>query len=367
MSKNIIIRNYSEGDEEEIIPLLNTAFHGWPRIDLECTPLDHWKWKYLDAPVQSLFVEVATSKDRVVGVNQEYAVKVKVGEDVMLGTYAGDMAVDADFRGRGISKDLIEYSGRFREKHGVYFVYFVTRNPYLIKSYSSRYTEFPFEVTALTRIVDIDEHLNKIPMKNQLLIKAGYLAVKALNQIREKDNYSEPIGGQISEIDMFGEEFDVFWSEIQHDYRFILERSNSYLNWRYCDVRAGDFRVTIYEEDGVIQGYCVTRINRFRENYPIGYIVDLLTLKYKADVAEVLVSEALRYFDDNKINMVLVACIRKHRYSQLFRRFGFVDPGINFKLFYQSSRIEVSIDKDYNKAHFMFGDIDSLPTEFELT
>ena len=367
LSGNIVIRSYSEGDEEEIIQVLNGAFHGWPRIDLECTPKDHWRWKYLVSPIQSHVVAVATSEGRVVGVNQQYAVKVKVGEEIILGNYAGDLAVDVEFRGRGRSKDLIEFSGQLREKQDIHLVYFVTRNPYLIKSYSSHYPEFPFEVAALARIVDIDEHLNMIPMKNSLLIKTGYLAVKTINQILVKDSHTGLRNGQVSEIDQFGEEFDEFWCSIQHDYRFILERKSSYLNWRYCDERAGNFRVTRYDEDGVLTGYCVTRINRFREDYPIGYVVDLMTLKDRAEVADILVLEALSHFDENNVNLVLAACIRKHRYQRLFRRHGFVNPGINFKLYHLSALKEVSIENDYDKVHFMFGDIDSLPTELELS
>jgi len=42
-TKDYIVRPYRSGDEEEIVEFLQLVFEGWPKFDLSCTPLEHWK------------------------------------------------------------------------------------------------------------------------------------------------------------------------------------------------------------------------------------------------------------------------------------------------------------------------------------
>jgi len=51
MKKNFIVRPYCSGDEEKLVQLLQLVFNGWPRFDINCTSLDHWKWKYENNPL----------------------------------------------------------------------------------------------------------------------------------------------------------------------------------------------------------------------------------------------------------------------------------------------------------------------------
>ena len=42
MSDEVIVEEYQPGDEEQVIGLLREVYGDWPRVDLECTALDHW-------------------------------------------------------------------------------------------------------------------------------------------------------------------------------------------------------------------------------------------------------------------------------------------------------------------------------------
>ena len=66
----------------------------------------------------------------------------------------------------------------------------------------------------------------------------------------------------IKKISAFDERIDEFWKIVNDNHDFILERGREYLNWRYCDFRAGEFIVEQAEEDGKILGYIVYNINR---------------------------------------------------------------------------------------------------------
>ena len=76
------------------------------------------------------------------------------------------------------------------------------------------------------------------------------------------------------------------------------------MNWRFCDSRGGNYVVKMAEENGSILGYIILRINKIREDYPIGYIVDLLTLPERLDVVSDLISNSVNYFDVNDVNAI---------------------------------------------------------------
>lgn len=66
MENRYTIRQYREGEDHEIVQLLELAFNGWLDIDLDSTPSERWKWKYKDNPAGKIFV-VATDDEKIVG------------------------------------------------------------------------------------------------------------------------------------------------------------------------------------------------------------------------------------------------------------------------------------------------------------
>ena len=368
MSDEITVDEYKVGDEKQIIPLLQDVYGDWPRIDLECSALEHWKWKYLENNLGKILVVVAKHSERVVGTGQLYIVPVKVCGEIIHWGYAGDMAVHPDYRRMGISNRLLKLSMKLRLERDTPCTYFVTRNPHIIKSYTGKLPEFPVSVSVLVQVKDIDKQLNAIAVDHPNIMKIGYTVVKQLQDMRNIVRGSQAkTDVEVVKIDSFKQEIDAFWEKVKNDYDFIVERREGYLNWRYCDKRGGDFDVNLAKDGSEIIGYCVNRINRYREDYPVGFVVDLITLKGREDAADALLSNAQKYFDSNDVNTVLAACINKHPMWSKFLGQGFVDTRINFKLFYNSpeKKLECLEDSDL-KAHFMFGDIDSLPVEVSM-
>ena len=363
MFDDIQVRPYREGDEEGIVKLLDQAFNGWPRFDLHCSPLDHWRWKYQDGPIKMDTTTVAVINDRIIGVNPAYAVPITINGDLIYASFSGDMAVNKEFRGRGLSKKLIEQSVQTRAEHDISMIYFVTRNPFLIKSYERDYLEFPFKVALLVRIADVDKHFTKIPMKNEAFIKTAYRVAEAFNKassVIRKDSDKVPV--DLKEISHFNVEYDHFWDNVKQDYDFILDRTCEYLNWRYLAPRAGDFRVVQASDDDGLQGFCVTRINMYREDYPIGFIVDLLVKNRQPEIMDQLITNALEHFTQHDVNLVLAGSVRQQPEKNIYHRHGFLDPKINFRLFYGDYTHQIKA----KNVHFAFGDIDSLPSEIEI-
>jgi len=102
--EDIKIRLYKKGDEDQIVQLLKEVFIEWPMFDVECSPIDHWKWKYIDNPANKDILPhvVAEYNGEIIGVTQGMLYYVKVGDGTYFCSKGADVAVSQNFRGMGI-------------------------------------------------------------------------------------------------------------------------------------------------------------------------------------------------------------------------------------------------------------------------
>ena len=325
------------GDEGEIVELLELVFDGWPHLDLNLTPLEYWSWKYKDNPLQLILIMLGIIDNRIIGCEHLIPLRIKINDKVVFSTTDVDVAVHPDFRGIGVSRKISDLSDASKKEAGIKFAYAITGNPILIKSLSKRYPRFPHPIINLVKIQDIDKQLQNIPVENPWLMKLAFRTAKLFNDIKNtrKISESEIHRFHISKIDSFDERIDEFWKKVANDYNFMVERSQIYLNWRYCDPRAGDFVVNLVEDDEYrILGYSVLRINKYLKKYPVGYIVDLLTLPNYLDAANALAADALSYFENNDVNLVNYQVVKGHPYEHVLKKHGFLDSKIKLHLFY---------------------------------
>ena len=112
------------------------------------------------------------------------------------------------------------------------------------------------------------------------------------------------------------------------------------------------------EENGQIIGYSVVRINK-NAVYNRGYIVDLLTLPNRLDVAESLLLAALSFFKEEKVNLVSYQVIKNHPNESLSLRYGFKRSNKTPHMYYnyvgeQMLQLETIPP---HKIHFSMGDM----------
>ncbi len=112
-------------------------------------------------------------------------------------------------------------------------------------------------------------------------------------------------------------------------------------------------------------GYSVLRINRYRRNYPVGFIVDLLTLPDRMDAANALAADAVQFFDYSDINIVNYQVVKGHPYEGVLKRHGFVDSRIKAHVFILPLQDDTLLDKvkqtPASKVLISWGDHDVLP------
>lgn len=345
--------------------LLEMAYDGWPRFDLECTPLDYWKWKYQDNPLKLAFITVARSNDKMIGCSHSILSHIKVGEEVILGGSGYDAAVHPDFRGRGIFSKMSRLRDELRLNSGMKFAIYESSDPYVTKSHSKVYPSFPHAVVYYARIHDVDLHLRRMPAEHALIKKYGFHLANTFNNIRNKIMRIKPPHRtfSISAISDFDDRIDEFWREIKDHHDFIVERTRDRLNWRYCDPRGGDYLIRVAEEDERILGYIVLRVNRHLKEYPVGFIVDLIALPERLDIICALVEDAVKNFDNKDINIILCLIVKNHTYVKALNEYGFINSRFGPHLFYElHAPIEDELERikknPVNRIYFSFGDQD---------
>jgi hypothetical protein len=221
----------------------------------------------------------------------------------------------------------------------------------------------------MVRIQDIDKQLEKMPVKDKRKMKLGYKIMKYFNNIENYLKRDAPPGNgyELMEIKKFDDRINNFWREVSKHYNFIVERNLKYLDWRYCNPRSGNFIIKQAEDNnGNILGYSVIMINRYLENYPIGFIVDLLTLPERLDVAQTLIREINRHFDSQNVNIINCILIKGNPYEEILKKNGFLDSRVKFYLLHNLHRTdmeELITKSSPHEIHFMYGDIDSFPVE----
>lgn len=279
-----------------------------------------------------------------------------------------DTVVHPDYRGKRISSRMIDYINNYFTSIGVQITYWVSSNPIFISKGKQRRIPLPFKVTNYVRILNIEKQLKAMPVPHPFLTKTGYFTVKAVNRLKnglKKDNNSRT-KFEICEIKSFEGKMKELTVAVSSNHSFIVEKDHRYLNWRYTDNRAGRFtvKVVLDANSGKILGYCIMRINHIRQDYPVGFIMDLIALPGRLDVVDTLLDQAINYFDGQGINIVNILHSEKHPHKKALNKKGFLNSRMAPFVFINTLGRETTLGHGSNApGYFSFGDIDTLPTQ----
>jgi len=303
-------------------------------------------------------------------------VNVKIRDNIAIWRLIADLVVHPEYRQLGIYRKMWEYAAKKANEIGLNFSYWVSGNPIIIST-SKDYPGFPYPILNLVRIKDIDKQLKAMPMNNAWLYKIGFYTSKLTNPFRNilKKHGADWQSLPVYEVNSFTDVLEEFWTKVSKHYNFIIARNREYLNWRYCDPRAGGFVIRQVEIEGQILGFSVLKINKLRKDYPVGFIVDVITSPNRLDVANRLIADAVDYFDNQNINIINCLVIKDHPIEMIYRRHGFLDSKMKFYLYFGSpdterEKLEIELNKiktdSKDRLYFSYGDIDSLPSRLPI-
>ncbi len=365
MNMSYSVHKYQPGDEEEIVNFLCETFKGWPHFDLECPPIDHWRWKYVDNPPKLTVATLAKSEGEIVGCFFGLPQWLKIGDQKLLSCQGVDAATHPAYRGIGVYSKLRKYKFELMRGTATNFYYVVSSDSLLIeKNKREGRPALPFILEQLMKIRDVDLHLRTVSSERSFVKKFGYRTLRTINRLKGSAKTSSKIRDdfKITEVDRFDQRIDGFWSKVSTHYKLIVQRDGDYLNWRYCDLRGGKYNIRVAMADGQILGYMVLRVNSYVPDYQTGYIVDLLTLPDRPDVVSELGRHAVEFFDRRDVNIIQVNVLKNSLAELLFHGLGFVNypvkPFMNYAAEYRNNYLDELNLRDVEKMHFSYGDYD---------
>ena len=165
---------------------------------------------------------------------------------------------------------------------------------------------------------------------------------------------------RIRAIDRFDQRVDALVERAAEEFDFITDWNSEYLNWRFCDPRAGRFTVLVAEEGDELLGFIVCKVEGI-----YGYIGQLLALPGREDAVRALAEAGTKVLEDASVAVIQCALPRRHPYTAILRRTGFVDSRRAMTFYLRpvdpdwQDRVDELTAPDA-RIHVMYGDLDGI-------
>lgn len=119
----------------------------------------------------------------------------------------------------------------------------------------------------------IARHIN-IPVLTKSI---GFILDQLLRLFDKMRVFAKPSDWHTETVDAFDERFDAFWNEVRGNYKIIAERSSHYLNWRYTNCKALEYRVFCLSQrgSGTLKGYIVYSLHNNVANIEDMFAIDM--------------------------------------------------------------------------------------------
>ncbi|MFA5374643.1 MAG: GNAT family N-acetyltransferase [Dehalococcoidia bacterium] len=316
--KNWDIKRCQKGDEAEIIKLREIVFG-------DKVSIEHWKWQFLDNPSGPAIIWLAIADGNVVG---QYALalqRLKIGDEIVLGSYGLDEMTHHDYRGRGIITTLAEQVFKDAAQEGVDVTYGIP-NEQIHWLYLNRLNWFDVsEIQMLCKIFNFGKVLEK---KANLPKWIGDIIQPVINiAYRILDSMIGPFNIpelEVKEVNSFDDDINDFFIRASKDKSIIAVRDKKYLNWRFTNKPGANYRILYAKKRGEILGYITFGITKKRDALNFGSIADILTLPGDSATARILIHAAIEKLREEGMDIVIFRTLKSIPYYGIAIKLGFV-------------------------------------------
>jgi GNAT superfamily N-acetyltransferase len=343
------VREYREGDEEQILELRGIVLSG-------SRDKEWWQWMYRDGPLGPATIMVAEVNQRIIGTSGSILVPLKVGDQITRGSHGIDLMVHPDYRRQGIMKALsakLRESSRGMKKS----IGYGTPNNESYQGFVKRMGALDIgELPFLFKVINWGALLKN---RYKIPVFAGKLFGYTWERITNRPLSLKDAEIEVEEVFSFDERIDKFCQKASEIKAIMVMKNMKYLNWRYVAKPGKEYKILLAKKHQEITGFIVLKLEKnilFR-----GYIVDLLTLPGEDIVAEVLITRAMKYFKEEGAATISCWMFQDIPYYKILRKLGFLrrsGPRFCIRI------IDPNIPKEFatNPAnwYYVVGDGDSL-------
>jgi hypothetical protein len=344
------IRKYQPGDETQILELRAITLSG-PKNS------QWWKWQYLEHPDGPAIIYLAEAHQKIVGHCALVPVRIKIGNEISLGSCAIDGMTHPDYRQQGIFITISNSIFNSAYKNGI-GIAFGTPN---LQSLSVGIERLQwFEICKLPMMIKVLDWGNALRKHFGIPRFIGRLLGTAYEFIFNSKRHFKNSNIEIQQIASFDERMDNFWLKTSTIKPIMVVRDVKYLNWRYVHKPDNNYKIFAASKMNEIVGYIVMTLDR-KVNLR-GIIVDLLVIPGEESVSCSLVGEAIKYFEEERVTFIKCLMLRNAPYFKIFKKMGFMAVKSTIHLLVRINNQSVSKEQisNPNNWYYTYGDGDTI-------
>jgi hypothetical protein len=275
----IIIREYREGDEEQIIDLYNDQYNA-------NRTLKEWRWEYINGPSGPAIIAVAEFDGRIVGMRTELPIPLYYkGLQILSGKNETSIIIK-EYRGIGLFQLLCQKSMEIAKKRGMEILWGFT---YAKKSYESMAGFCTNGRVKHLMILPSKQGLNRIYKDTNLYIRANkinkffiknlsgfigfiFYAYYRINlrNLRIAEGY---VIKEIRDLKIIAR----FWREYcKQSNACSIDRQEDYMKWRLHENPYIKFHIFCLYKNKETRGFIIAGVNKKKRK---GTITDICLLK----------------------------------------------------------------------------------------
>jgi len=320
---------------------------------------DYYFWKLRKNPVTNGSCTIADVEGNPVGFATVTPKRIKIKNEVIIGSEIGDTFTHPDFQRQGIFTEMVKGARESSISNGLHLIY-GTPNNLSLPGYQKKCN---FDVVPAAKVSNLVMPLNFFRVFhtrfNSKSIAFGLsLAVapwiKALRFLLTPRTRADGISIQNSNT--FPDTVDELWTRASKNYDVILERSKDYLNWRFVN-NPDDYQIFLIHEHERLVGYFVLKIG-FWSDLKVGYIADIFADENDSRVLSIAARFIVNFYKEQRVDLIstwLVDCPKMN----IFKRSGFFKfkqvPIICYK-----NNLGLEVIKSDLKWYFTLSDSDNI-------
>lgn len=348
---------FRAGDEDNIFELVKAVWR--ERVPDKERWLRGWKWMYINNPAGVSITWLAQYNDMLVGQYPLVMENMKIGEKIVMGAQIADTMTHPEYRRQGIAFILGKNAlSQLRKEGGSCVIGFPTPQAYKLHMKSGWLDIRAFQI--MVKPLNLNSILRSYLPSNKFLLTIftgiGNLVLKTLFMTKKSPKVD---GLSITRISHFDDRFNNFCKKVSNNYNIILVRDKTYLNWRYVDVPNADYSIYVAERNGDICGYEVLGHYK-RGDLMFGCIYDIITPLNQEDVLHCLISKAVAYFKEEKMDAVFSQMVAPKFYRKIFLKNGFIPYFMSksrFIVYTASPSLSPAFLKDPKNWFIQLGDL----------
>jgi len=272
------------------------------------------------------------------------------------GFYSHDTLIRSDYRGKGIGPHLVKSQIESCDAI-IAALWFNTANH---RAYQKAGWTDIRGLTSLTRRLSFEDvlaaRLGSGPSAKTLLFFLNRL-IALRDLFIDNDNGKDDIFS-LEYIDQFDEKIDDLIERISRNFRVIMPRKSTLLNWKYADHRNQGYSKFMIRNKNEFSGYMVLKVTG-RSGLRYGTIVDFLAMPDNTGAFDTMLKEAIRFFKKKKVCSISILTTEP-LFKDVLRKYGFNlnKQTMDFMIARWENTYPKDLITDIKNWYITFGDAD---------